>query len=196
VTLYAPRVGFTPGVETDLGWALGAVTRSYLRTVREVVSDVPGGVRGYLVLAAAGQGEPSSQLALAHHLGVDRTAMTYLLDDLEESGLVERRPDPADRRARRVTLTETGLARLRDLKDDLCRAEDRLLEPLHDDERAVLRALLRRLATNLAPANPCDVTPCDIARELVGPPPAAPARTRRRHTAPVRTGTPDAATPV
>ena len=99
---YDPLVQTSPGVETDLGWALGAITRSYLRAAREAVEDVPGGARGYLVLASAGQGEPKSQLALAQHLGVDRTAMTYLLDDLEGAGLVERRPDPADRRARRI----------------------------------------------------------------------------------------------
>jgi DNA-binding MarR family transcriptional regulator len=163
---YDPAVKTSPGVETDLGWALGAITRSYLRAAREAVADVPGGARGYLVLAAAGQGEPKSQLALAQHLGVDRTAMTYLLDDLEGAGLVERRPDPADRRARRVTLTEAGVARLRELKAGLYHVEDRLLEPLDDDDRATLRVLLRRLATNVAPANPCEASPCDVAREL------------------------------
>jgi DNA-binding MarR family transcriptional regulator len=163
---YDPAVKTSPGVETDLGWALGAITRSYLRAAREAVADVPGGARGYLVLAAAGQGEPKSQLALAQHLGVDRTAMTYLLDDLEGAGLVERRPDPADRRARRVTLTDAGVARLRELKAGLYHVEDRLLEPLDDDDRATLRVLLRRLATNVAPANPCEASPCDVAREL------------------------------
>ena len=34
--------------------------------------------------------------------------MTYLLDDLEAAGLVERRPDPTDRRARRVAPTPTA----------------------------------------------------------------------------------------
>ena len=63
------RVATTPGVEADLGWALGAITRSYLRAAREAVADVPGGARGYLVLAVAGQGEPRSPLALAQHLG-------------------------------------------------------------------------------------------------------------------------------
>jgi DNA-binding MarR family transcriptional regulator len=163
---YDPAVQTSPGVETDLGWALGAITRSYLRAAREAVADVPGGARGYLVLAAAGQGEPKSQLALAQHLGVDRTAMTYLLDDLEGAGLVERRPDPADRRARRVTLTEAGVARLRELKAGLYHVEDRLLEPLDENDRATLRVLLRRLATNVAPANPCGASPCDVAREL------------------------------
>jgi len=91
-----------PNVESDLGWALGTVTRSYLRTAAEAVADVPGGPRGYQVLSTAACGEASSQLAMAQRLGVDRTVMTYLLDDLEMAGLVERKPDPADRRARRA----------------------------------------------------------------------------------------------
>jgi DNA-binding MarR family transcriptional regulator len=169
----------TPGVETDLGWALGAIMRSYLLAAREVVAEVPGGPRGYLVLAVAGQGEPKSQVALAQHLGVDRTVMTYLLDDLEAAGLVERRPDPADRRARRVALTATGSACLQELKAGLGEVEDRLLHPLDDDERAVLRTMLRRLATNLAPANPCE-----IARELAEGGSAPAVRPRRRHVTP------------
>lgn len=177
--MYSRAVELTPGVETDLGWALGAVTRSYLVAARETVDDVPGGPRGYLVLAAAGQGEPKSQLALAQHLGVDRTVMTYLLDDLEAAGFVERRPDPADRRARRIALTASGSVRLQELKADLCQVEDRLLDPLDDDERAVLRAMLRRLATNLAPANPCE-----IARELAEAGSAPAVRPRRRHATP------------
>ncbi|MGW1544775.1 MarR family transcriptional regulator [Streptomyces sp. NPDC002309] len=40
--------------------------------------------------------------------GVDRTVMTYLLDDLERAGPVERRPDPSDRRSRHVVATEHG----------------------------------------------------------------------------------------
>ncbi len=167
-------MGTTPGVEADLGWALGAISRSYLRAARAAVADLPGGARGYLVLAVAGQGEPRSQLALAQHLGVDRTAMTYLLDDLEAAGLVERRPDPADRRARRVAPTPDGLALLREVKATLRDVEDGLLAPLDDEERVVLRGMLRRLATNVAPANPCE-----IAREFAeggpAPGPAAPA---------------------
>ena len=177
----------TPGVETDLGWALSAVTRSYLRAAREALTEFPGGVRGYLVLAAADQGEPSSQLALAQHLGVDRTAMTYLLDDLEDAGFVERRPDPADRRARRVTVTTSGHARLKELSTGLRDTEDSLLAPLDGAERAVLRDLLQRLATNLAPANPCDATPCAVVRELEEGTPRTGLRGMRRRGARTRT---------
>ena len=96
----------------DLGWALGALSRSYLQAVAATFAAVPGGPRGYQVLAAAAREEPGSQLALAQHLGVDRTVMTYLLDSLAEAGLIERRPDPADRRARRIVPPRRGLALL------------------------------------------------------------------------------------
>jgi DNA-binding MarR family transcriptional regulator len=151
------------GVETDLGWALGQVMRAHLRTAQEVVGGLPGGPRGYQVLTAAGRGEPSSQLALAQKLGVDRTVMTYLLDDLETGGLIERRPDPADRRARRVVLTDAGQARLCDLERRFRAAEEHLLDPLDAGERTVLRNLLQRLATR---GDMPGGSPCRVAEEL------------------------------
>src|SRR6202041_1652272 len=92
----------------DLGWGLGMIFRAYVKAAHAAVADLPGGPRGYQVLSAAAQGNVGSQLALAQHLGVDRTVMTYLLDDFEAAGLIERRPDPADRRARRVVATDQG----------------------------------------------------------------------------------------
>jgi DNA-binding MarR family transcriptional regulator len=168
-------VNTPPSVEAELGWALSTIMRSYLRVAGESVAGVPGGPRGYLVLATIGQGEPSTQLALAQHLGVDRTVMTYLLDDLEDAGLVERRPDPADRRARRVSVTQAGLSRLNELRCGLHKAEDGLLEPLETEERAVLRDLLHRLATTMAPGNPCQ-----MAEQFAGAPTEVRGRRRRR----------------
>ena len=149
-------------VESDLGWALGRVTRAHLRTAQSVVEGLPGGPRGYQVLAAVARGESSTQLALARKLGVDRTVMTYLLDEIQAAGLVERRPDPADRRARRVELTDAGRARLCDLERRLQDAETRLLAPLDAAEQDTLRALLERLAT----ADPDQASPCQVAAEL------------------------------
>jgi DNA-binding MarR family transcriptional regulator len=155
------------GVEDDLGWALGTVMRAHLRTAQDVVGGLPGGPRGYQVLAAAATGGSSSQLALAQQLGVDRTVMTYLLDELERANLVERKPDPADRRVRRVTLTTDGRARLCDLERSLRAAEEHLLEPLDGSERATLRALLLRVATRTGGG---PHTACEVARELAADP--------------------------
>ncbi len=96
-------LGCADALADDLGWGLGMIFRAYVKAAHAAVTDLPGGPRGYQVLCAAAQGAVNSQLALAQHLGVDRTVMTYLIDDLEAANLIERRPDPADRRARRIS---------------------------------------------------------------------------------------------
>ena len=146
ISRYHGLVTRPASVESDLGWALGTVMRSYRRVAEESVADLPGGPRGYQVLSSAARGNSGSQLAMAQRLGVDRTVMTYLLDDLEKAGLVERKPDPADRRARRVVLTEAGRARLCDVERRLRRVEEHVLGPLEPAERDTLRTLLRRVA--------------------------------------------------
>jgi DNA-binding MarR family transcriptional regulator len=156
-------------VEADLGWALFAVMRSYRQATDKVLAGLPGGPRGYQVLTASQRGGSSSQLALAQQLGVDRTVMTYLIDDLEGAGLVERRPDPADRRTRRVTVTAAGTAALCDAQRQLLRAEDELLEPLEPAEREILRRMLHRLATRADPEQ--GVISCTEVAQLSEPPP-------------------------
>ena len=146
----------------DLGWGLGTVFRAYVTAAHAAVADLPGGPRGYQVLSAAAHGTVGSQLALAQHLGVDRTVMTYLLDDLEAAGLIERRPDPADRRARRIVATRQGTKLLAALDDRLQTAEAHLLTPLDPKARESFRAQVRVLATHIDALDPPD-SPCDLA---------------------------------
>ena len=132
--------------QADFGRALGAVFRTYQKLAHVAVADLPGGPRGYQVLAAATHDVPGTQLALAQQLGVDRTVMTYLLDDLERAGLITRQADPADRRARRVVATGAGTALLCTLELRLRAAEDQVLGALSDAERDLFRTLISRLA--------------------------------------------------
>ncbi|GLW05346.1 hypothetical protein Misp01_04760 [Microtetraspora sp. NBRC 13810] len=150
-------------VDGDLGWALGMVFRSYLKAANLAMTDLPGGPRGYQVLTTAVQGVPSTQLALAQQLGVDRTVMTYLLDDLEQAGLIERRPDPTDRRARHIIATERGHARLDELQLRLRHVEDEVLAALEGPERDVFRDLIRRMATN---SEPSGAEPCTVVQDI------------------------------
>ncbi|GAA2831012.1 MarR family winged helix-turn-helix transcriptional regulator [Crossiella cryophila] len=154
----------------DFGLALGAVVRGYFKAADRAVDDLPGGPRGYQVLSAAARGEAPSQIALAQQLGVDRTVMTYLLDDLERAGFVERRPDPADRRSRQIVITETGQAELCRLERRLSAVEDTVLTPLDESEREVLRGMLARLAAYAGDVpNACQVAEHALAAEKLGP---------------------------
>jgi DNA-binding MarR family transcriptional regulator len=157
--------GCGDALSDDLGWALGVLFRAYAKAAHSAFADVPGGPRGYQVLTAVGRARPRSQLELASHLGVDRTVMTYLLDDLERAGLIERQPDPADRRARRIAATVAGRELACGLTRRLRTAEDHLLAGLDGEpDRATFRALLQRLATQVNTLDPVRNT-CDVVRE-------------------------------
>jgi DNA-binding MarR family transcriptional regulator len=160
-----PAADACGALDADLGWALGVVFRTYLKTTTAALAGVPGGPRGYQVLASATGDRPDTQLALAQQLGVDRTVMTYLLDDLERAGLVERRPDPADRRARRVITTSRGSDVLAELTERLRQAEEHLLGPLEEQDRAAFRTLLQRLATRVDALDPAP-DGCAVVQEV------------------------------
>lgn len=76
-------------------------------------------------------------------------AITNRLDKLERKGLIARRPDPADRRAIRVRLTEEGLALVDRAVVDHVANEERMLEGLTAEERRALDGALRRLLMSL-----------------------------------------------
>jgi DNA-binding MarR family transcriptional regulator len=149
----------------DLGWALGVVFRGYVSAATAALAEVPGGPRGYQVIAAAARSEVGSQLALAHHLGIDRTVMTYMLDDLEAAGLIERQPDPTDRRARRVIVTPRGTKLLAKLDSRLQAAEADLLAPLDAAERMNFRSQLSAVAARLNARDPVDGL-CSLAEQV------------------------------
>ena len=160
----------TPGTAddllgSDLGFSLGVVFRHYLRTADSLLDQLPGGPRGYHVLAAAAQEDPSSQGALALRLGIDKTVMTYLVDDLEKAGLVERRTHLADRRNKQIVATPAGRTAWTDTQLRLARAEDHLLAPLKPADREVFRALLCALAAHANAADPVHDA-CQLVTEL------------------------------
>jgi DNA-binding MarR family transcriptional regulator len=146
----------------DLGQALGALLRRYLDGARAVVEDLPGGPRGFQILSIAEEGECSNQATIALRLGIDRTVMTYLVDDLEKDGLVTRRPDPADRRARQVVLSTKGRKVLRASSERIAGVERDVLGGLSDDEAGTFRALLSRVAADA----PADHSACDGSAPL------------------------------
>lgn len=152
------------GLDADLGWALGVVFRSYVKAVDAVLSDLPGGPRGYQLLASAAHNLAGNQGLLAQQLGIDRTVLTYLIDDLEELDLVERRPDPADRRSRRVIATEKGRAVWTERREALRHVERHLLATL-GDEGPAFRTLLQRLAAHANELDPV-TSACEVVEEL------------------------------
>lgn len=146
----------------DFGWSMGVLLRAYQSALGPVLAEVPHGQRGYQVLSTVVHGDQPSQLALAAHLGIDRTVMTYLIDDLVAAGLVERQLNAADRRQRKVVATAQGEGALILLEARVSAAEDVALGALSPAERDLLRALVSRVACDVRDVDP-DRDPCDAA---------------------------------
>jgi DNA-binding MarR family transcriptional regulator len=149
-----------------MGLSLGVVLRALHSSLTEVVGDLPHRERGYQVLSTVVHREPPSQLALAEHLGIDRTVMTYLIDDLVAAGLVERQLNPIDRRQRKIVATKRGARTLALLERKVHDAEEAVLAALDPADRRTFRSMLRRVAQPHQDVHAAEV--CELVGEVVG----------------------------
>jgi DNA-binding MarR family transcriptional regulator len=107
------------------------------------------------VLAAVLEEPGRGQKQVAERMGVDAVNFGQMIDELERKGLVERKIDPDDRRARKLYVTERGAALRGRLRPSLLAAQGRLLAPLSPDEQtALLDMLVRVIEANDSYARP------------------------------------------
>jgi MarR family transcriptional regulator, transcriptional regulator for hemolysin len=107
----------------------------------------------FALLNVIGAREGAIQQELGAALGIDRSTMVSLVDQLEAAQLARRRPSATDRRAREVAITPKGRRRLQKARRLISQVEDEILAGLTADERRELLGLLRR-ALDSAPAQP------------------------------------------
>jgi DNA-binding MarR family transcriptional regulator len=123
------------------------VTRRLIAAERPLLDAHGLTMWGYVALNHLARGPAETQLALAAAIGHDKTRLIGVLDALEAGGLITREPDPDDRRARLVRITEEGVRRHGAAVADIRAMEEELLGGLAADERATLLAVLPRLAS-------------------------------------------------
>ncbi|MEV4581428.1 MarR family transcriptional regulator [Nonomuraea jabiensis] len=126
---------------TELGELLVAAYRAFTQQGRTRFGEhglSPARVRLLTTL----HHRPGSRMRdLADVLGVSGRAITPLVDALESDGLITRKPDPGDRRAFRLTLTDTGLSAI----DQIARLQQQISEDIFSGMSAEDRSDLARL---------------------------------------------------
>ena len=135
---------------SNIGFLLSDVSRLLRRRFDERARAVGATRAQWKALMSVARHEGINQGRLADHLEVEPITLCRMIDRLEEAGLVERRRDPADRRAWHIFLT----ARSRPLIGELgALAEDltaQALAGLEEAEVALLARSLHRIRDNLA----------------------------------------------
>jgi len=115
------------------------------RGFTEALEPVGIDPREFLLMRFIAASEGQSQQVLAERVGVPASRMVALVDHLEEAGLVERRPNPEDRRIRELHLTRKGKGSLERAKKIAIDYETQLCAGINREERETLIDLLQKL---------------------------------------------------
>lgn len=133
----------------SLGFLIGDVSRLLRRRFDERARLVGATRAQWKTLVTLSRNEGINQGGLADLLEVEPITLCRMIDRLEESGLVERRRDPTDRRAWRIFLTDAASPVLEQLRGHADAMFEWAFDGLDDADRSRLTAALERVRTNL-----------------------------------------------
>lgn len=139
----------------DFGFRLYLVARLWRREVDEALGRYGLSAATWQPLAHISRlGEGIRQRDLAESLGIEGPSLVRLLDTLETQGLIERREDESDRRAKAVHLTADGRTLVEGIRGIAAEVRERLLAGVADEDVMLCLGLLGRVEGNLAAGRP------------------------------------------
>jgi DNA-binding MarR family transcriptional regulator len=133
----------------SVGFTISTTGYAVARLFRQILAPLELEPREFALLRAVGALEGQSQQAIGERLQIPASRMVAFVDALEARGLLERRQNPLDRRARALHLTEKGDSLLANAFALAAAHERELCAPLSDEEREQLLDLLQRVGEQL-----------------------------------------------
>jgi MarR family transcriptional regulator for hemolysin len=133
-------------IHAEIGRLIARLGRIWRRESDQALSDHGLSYATAIpLLVLSRQGETVRQGALADELGIEGPSLVRLIDLLQAEGLVERREDPTDRRAKTLHLTATGEAKVEETNRVLRRVRASLLKDIGSEELALTFETLQRI---------------------------------------------------
>ncbi|GAB2585879.1 putative transcriptional regulator, MarR family protein [Paractinoplanes abujensis] len=127
----------------DLGAMVFRLGRLLLAMEQPILDRHGVSMWAYAVLTALRESPMRTQAALAAGIGADKTRLIPVLDELQKRGLIEREPDPSDRRVRLLDLTDAGRQVHQAIQSEVRAGEADLLAAFPPADRdGFLRALI------------------------------------------------------
>ncbi len=139
-------------MDKNLGWLMVDNARLLRRAFDDRVRAM--GMTGpqARLLLALDRSPGENQAFYAERLEVEPITLCRMVDRMEESGLVERRMDPSDRRARLLSLTPRAERETERINAALAEMLDQMVVGMHEEEQAALTRMLRLVSDNLSAA--------------------------------------------
>lgn len=142
--------GMPPPVRAPIGLHLARITRGVSRAFDEAMVAAGGSTPAWLILISLKTRQLGNQRQLAEAVGIRGATLTHHLNAMEDSGLVARRRDPANRRIQQVELTEAGEAAFHAMRTAATAFDERLRRGVSEEELTVLTRVLDKLHANVA----------------------------------------------
>jgi DNA-binding MarR family transcriptional regulator len=140
-----PKPGPGDRAPSTLGFLLSQVGIHASRRFAERIAEIDLHPPLFRVLNVVDAAEGESQGAIGDAIHVPPSRMVSIVDELEEGGLVERRPHPRDRRIRAVYLTPEGRKALAKGRRIAREHEEELVRGMSKGDREKLVSLLQRI---------------------------------------------------
>ena len=134
----------------SVGFLLNDTARLYRRTLDGMLRDLGMTSLQWRTVARLKREPGMRQSELADLLEVEPITLSRMIDRLADSGMVCRKPDPNDRRAWNLYLTDKTDGLIRQLEVEARRVEDLAFTGLSEDERQMLAGLVERVRANLS----------------------------------------------
>jgi DNA-binding MarR family transcriptional regulator len=134
----------------SVGFLLNDTARLYRRTLDGMLRDLGMTSLQWRTVARLKREPGMRQSELADLLEVEPITLSRMIDRLADSGMVCRKPDPNDRRAWNLYLTDKTDGLIRQLEIEARRVEEHAFSGLSEDERQVLAGLVERVRANLS----------------------------------------------
>ncbi len=139
---------------TSLGFLVSDIARMLREQFNETAQALGLTLAQARALAHLANHEGISQVALAQRLEIQPITLLRQIDRLAESGLIERRPNPHDRRAQQLFLTAAALPLLTEIQKLVSALTDNAFSNMSSNERELIITLLGQVKANLSPTTP------------------------------------------
>ncbi|MDB5042656.1 MAG: transcriptional regulator, MarR family [Candidatus Eremiobacteraeota bacterium] len=143
--------GYPEALITCPDFVLSTLAVSVTHLVETAIEPLGLRMRHYRLLRMLLGSGPQRQSAVGAALGIDRTSVVALIDEIEAGGLVRRERDPEDRRAYVVVLTAKGRRAAQRAVESVSVAEAAMFGPLTVTEKNNLQNLATRLLAERGP---------------------------------------------